>query len=140
MQSPRPSLTLTLLQAREAAMSFFRPLLNQHDLTEQQWRVIRLLRQHGELESYQLADFACILKPSMTGVLSRLERDGMVVRRKALQDQRRVLVSLSEKGQQCFISMSEGMEANYQRIQEQFGEDKVKLLMNLLHDLKQIKP
>jgi hypothetical protein len=30
---PRPSLTLTLLQAREAAMAFFRPLLNEHDLT-----------------------------------------------------------------------------------------------------------
>ena len=139
MPSPRPSLTLTLLQAREAAMSFFRPLLNQHDLTEQQWRVIRLLRQHGELESYQLADLACILRPSMTGVLTRLERDGMVVRRKAPQDQRRVLVNLTEKGQQCFLSMSEGMEANYQKIQEQFGEDKLKQLIDLLNELKQIK-
>ncbi|MBT8765440.1 homoprotocatechuate degradation operon regulator HpaR [Pseudomonas boanensis] len=140
MPSPRPSLTLTLLQAREAAMSFFRPLLNQHDLTEQQWRVIRLLRQHGELESYQLADLACILKPSMTGVLARLERDGMVVRRKAPQDQRRVLVNLTEKGQQCFVSMSEGMESNYQKIQEQFGEEKLKQLLDLLNELKQIKP
>ncbi|AOE85320.1 homoprotocatechuate degradation operon regulator HpaR [Pseudomonas sp. TCU-HL1] len=140
MPSPRPSLTLILLQAREAAMSFFRPLLNQHDLTEQQWRVIRLLRQHGELESYQLAELACILKPSMTGVLARLERDGMVVRRKAPQDQRRVLVNLNEKGHQCFLSMSEGMEANYQKIQEQFGEDKLKQLIELLNELKQIKP
>ncbi|MGC3506802.1 homoprotocatechuate degradation operon regulator HpaR, partial [Pseudomonas aeruginosa] len=37
MSTPRPTLTLTLLQAREAAMSFFRPTLNQHALTEQQW-------------------------------------------------------------------------------------------------------
>ncbi|GLZ87487.1 transcriptional regulator [Metapseudomonas resinovorans] len=140
MPETRPSLTLTLLQAREATMSFFRPLLNQHDLTEQQWRVIRLLRQHGELESYQLADLACILKPSMTGVLARLERDGMVVRRKAPQDQRRVLVNLTEKGQECFASMRSGMEANYQKIQEQFGEDKLKQLFELLNELKQIKP
>lgn len=69
MSTPRPSLTLTLLQAREAAMSFFRPSLNQHGLTEQQWRVIRILRQQGEMESYQLANQACILRPSMTGVL-----------------------------------------------------------------------
>ena len=82
MPVTRPSLTLTLLQAREAAMSFFRPLLNQHGLTEQQWRVIRILRQHGEMESYRLAELACILKPSMTGVLSRLERDGLVSRSK----------------------------------------------------------
>ena len=55
MTKTQPSLTLSLLQAREAAMAFFRPLLNEHDLTEQQWRVIRILKQHGELENYQLA-------------------------------------------------------------------------------------
>ena len=58
MNTPRPSLTLTLLQAREAAMAFFRPSLNQHDLTEQQWRVIRIRRKNGELESHQLAKMA----------------------------------------------------------------------------------
>lgn len=140
MPAPRPSLTLTLLQAREAAMSFFRPLLNQHALTEQQWRVIRILRQHGELESYQLAERACILKPSMTGVLSRLERDEIVSRRKASQDQRRVFISLTDKGQQCFEAMSEGMEANYQKIQDQLGAEKLQQLLGLLNELKQVKP
>lgn len=121
-------------------MSFFRPLLNQHGLTEQQWRVIRILRQHGEMESYRLADMACILKPSMTGVLARLERDGIVSRRKAPHDQRRVFIALTEQGHQCFLSMSEGMENNYQRIQQQFGEDKMQQLLGLLNELKQIKP
>lgn len=140
MPAPRPSLTLTLLQAREAAMGFFRPLLNQHGLTEQQWRVIRILRQHGEMESYRLAELACILKPSMTGVLSRLERDGIVSRRKPPHDQRRVYINLTEQGQQCFLSMSADMESNYQRIQEQFGEEKLQQLLGLLNELKQIRP
>jgi len=140
MPVPRPSLTLTLLQAREAAMSFFRPLLNQHNLTEQQWRVIRILRQHGEMESYRLAELACILKPSMTGVLSRLERDGIVSRCKPPHDQRRVYINLTEQGQQCFLSMSDGMESNYRKIQEQFGEEKLQQLLGLLNELKQIKP
>jgi len=140
MTKTQPSLTLSLLQAREAAMAFFRPLLNQHDLTEQQWRVIRILKQQGELENYQLAELACILKPSMTGVLGRLERDGLVRRQKAVQDQRRVFVSLTEGGEACFASMKEGMEANYQKIQAQFGEEKLQQLMALLNDLKRIAP
>jgi len=140
MTKTQPSLTLSLLQAREAAMAFFRPLLNEHDLTEQQWRVIRILKQHGELENYQLAELACILKPSMTGVLGRLERDGLVRRQKAAQDQRRVFVSLTEGGEACFASMKEGMEANYQKIQAQFGEEKLQQLMGLLNDLKRIAP
>lgn len=140
MANPRPSLTLTLLQAREAAMAFFRPALNQHELTEQQWRVIRILRQQGELESHQLAQQACILKPSMTGVLSRLERDGLVRRHKSSQDQRRVFVALTERGQQCFVSMSDGMESNYQKIEAQFGAEKMEQLLGLLNELKSIKP
>lgn len=140
MAAPRPSLTLTLLQAREAAMGFFRPSLNQHGLTEQQWRIIRILRQSGEMEIHQLASQACILKPSMTGVLSRMERDGVVRRWKSPQDQRRVFVGLTEQGQQCFVSMSEDMERNYQRILEQFGAEKLQQLLGLLNELKQIKP
>ncbi|MCF9009635.1 homoprotocatechuate degradation operon regulator HpaR, partial [Pseudomonas carnis] len=129
MSTPRQSLTLALLQAREAAMSFFRPSLNEHGLTEQQWRIIRILEQHGELEIYQLAELACILKPSMTGVLVRMEAAGMVHRRKAEQDQRRVLITLADKGKASFESMSQCMEANYQRLQDQFGEEKFQTLL-----------
>ncbi|HJR33098.1 MAG TPA: homoprotocatechuate degradation operon regulator HpaR [Pseudomonas sp.] len=139
MPKPRQSLTLTLLQAREAAMGFFRPSLNQHGLTEQQWRVIRILSQQGELEINRLAELACILKPSMTGVLARMEAAGMVDRRKAEQDQRRVLVRLAEKGEACFSSMSQSMEENYQRLQAQLGEQKLQTLLALLNDLKMLK-
>jgi homoprotocatechuate degradation regulator HpaR len=139
MPKPRQSLTLTLLQAREAAMRYFRPSLNQHGLTEQQWRVIRILSQQGELEINRLAELACILKPSMTGVLARMEAAGMVGRRKAEQDQRRVLVRLAEKGEACFSSMSQSMEENYQRLQAKFGEEKLQTLLSLLNDLKTLK-
>lgn len=121
-------------------MCFFRPLLNEHGLTEQQWRVIRILRQHGEMESYRLAELACILKPSMTGVLTRLERDGLASRRKSPSDQRRVHINLTEKGHECFLAMSDDMEGNYRRIQDQFGEEKLQQLLGLLNELKQVKP
>ena len=39
----RRSLPIALLRARETVMHRFRPLLASHDLTEQQWRVIRVL-------------------------------------------------------------------------------------------------
>lgn len=139
MSVTRPSLTLALLQAREAAMSFFRPSLNEHGLTEQQWRVIRILRERGEMEVHQLSELACILKPSMTGVLNRLERDGLVSRCKSEHDQRRVLTSLTNQGQQCFLAMVGDMEDNYRKILQQFGEDKLSELLVLLNDLKQIK-
>lgn len=136
----RPSLTLALLQAREAAMLFFRPLLNRHGLTEQQWRVIRVLYRHGVLESHCLADLVCILKPSMTGVLQRMERDGLVQRRKPRHDQRRVYVSLSPAGQTCFNDMVDEVEDDYRRLEEKFGKEKVQALLALLDELSAMQP
>ncbi len=139
MTKTQPSLTLSLLQAREAAMAFFRPLLNQHDLTEQQWRVIRILKQHGELENYQLAELACILKPSMTGVLGRLERDAGAAAEGRAGPATGVRQPDRKRG--GVLCLDEGsMEANYQKIQAQFGEEKLQQLMGLLNDLKRIAP
>ncbi|NER62230.1 homoprotocatechuate degradation operon regulator HpaR, partial [Pseudomonas sp. MAFF212428] len=45
-----------------------------------------------------------------------------------------------EQGQQCFIDMSEDMERNYQRILEQFGEERLQQLLGLLNELKNVKP
>ncbi|SDH91734.1 homoprotocatechuate degradation operon regulator HpaR [Pseudomonas panipatensis] len=140
MPNATPSLTLALLQAREATMRFFRPQLNRQGLTEQQWRVIRLLRQHGELESRQLAHLACILQPSLCGVLARLERDGLVRRRKSAEDQRRSLVSLATAGEVCFQAMRGQMEDNYREIERRLGEEKVARLLALLHELKGLRP
>lgn len=140
MPSSPPSLTLALLQAREAAMRFFRPHLAEHGLTEQQWRVIRLLHQHGELESGQLAPLACILPPSLCGVLARLEEAGLVCRRRDARDQRRSLVSLAAAGLACFESMRGQMEENYRLLEQRLGEDKVVLLHTLLHELKGLRP
>lgn len=140
MAITRPSLTLNLLQARESAMLFFRPSLNKHGMTEQQWRIIRMLSQYGEVESHQLADLVCILKPSMTGVINRMLRDGLVQRRKAEHDQRRVFVSLTDKGKECFDNMRDEVEDNYRRLHEKFEAHKVQQLLELLQELKEIKP
>ncbi|MBF8316359.1 homoprotocatechuate degradation operon regulator HpaR, partial [Acinetobacter baumannii] len=102
MKPIRPSLTLALLEAREAIMSHFRPALNEVGLTEQQWRIIRILYQYEELESNQLAELACILKPSLTGILNRMVEQKLIQKRKDYDDQRISLISLTESGLECF--------------------------------------
>ncbi|MNG39594.1 hypothetical protein D3C84_1277450 [compost metagenome] len=50
-----------------------------------------------------------------------------------------MLVTLAEKGEACFASMSKCMEENYQRLQAQLGEEKLQTLLGLLNELKTIK-
>jgi len=140
MERLPPSLTLQLLQAREAAMAFFRPLLNQHGLTEQQWRVIRVLAEMGPMESQQLAEHTCILKPSMTGVLSRMERDGLVYRHKPPHDLRRMHVGLREEGQRRFDAMHAAVAHSYLRIEQRFGSRDMQQLQALLEQFSRIQP
>ncbi|ODC02284.1 homoprotocatechuate degradation operon regulator, HpaR [Terasakiispira papahanaumokuakeensis] len=142
MASPTPSLTLALLQARESAMDFFRPHLNHNSITEQQWRVVRTLWQAEEqtLESYQLAERACILRPSLTGVLMRLEQNGLVHRWKPETDQRRLCVTLTPEGNALFENMKGEMMRQYQKIQQQLGPEKYHMLMSLLNEVKQLDP
>lgn len=137
MKAVRPSLTLALLQAREAAMSHFRPALNEAGLTEQQWRIIRILYRYNELESNQLADLACILKPSLTGILTRMQN--LVVKRKDEKDQRITIIKLSDEGLKCFEKQAIKMEKSYERIQALYGEAKLNELMDLLKEFEKVK-
>ena len=58
-------------------MLFFRPLLHDNAITEQQWRILRALYNYRELESKELAKRCCILSPSLTGILKRLATAGL---------------------------------------------------------------
>ena len=86
------------LKARESLMSHFRPILNHFGVTEQQWRILRVLDEHGQLEPREMCDLCQILSPSMTGVLSRMEELGLVERQRVAADQRRIWVRLAPKG------------------------------------------
>lgn len=134
------SLPLKLLKAREATMNFFRPVLLDISLTEQQWRIIRALAEHKELESKQLADLCCILSPSLTGIISRLEQQGYTQRRRSNEDQRRILISLTEKAETMFKRVTPLLEARYQEITEQYTQENLDQLYELLNKLTQIKP
>lgn len=134
------SLPLKLLKAREATMNFFRPVLHEISLTEQQWRIIRVLSQHGEMESKQLADLCCILSPSLTGIINRLEQQDYIQRRRSREDQRRVLLSLTTKAQAMFEQVTPLLEERYREIAEQYSQESLEQLTQLLNKLAQIKP
>ena len=140
MRSFDQSLPMMLLRAREAAMSFFRPLLNAHGVTEQQWRVIRILHERADLEFHQLADISGILPPSLTGILTRLERMGLVRRRKTAADQRRLYLTLTGDGTAMFGRVSVEAERIYRDIEARFDAKRLGNLFALLRELCELKP
>lgn len=131
---------LALLQAREAVVSRYRPILHEEDITEQQWRIIRLLAAHGTLDFQDLAEKTCILRPSLTGILSRLEHAGLVMRLKPANDQRRVYLKLSEEGIECYKKLKKLIVRCFDELEQVFPEEKMRQLLALLEELAHTPP
>lgn len=132
------SLNTRFLQAREAMLAFFRPVLNKWGITEQQWRIVRTLAEEGQQDFHVLAEKTCLLRPSLTGILKRIEQMGLVSRRKPALDQRKVLLKLTPKGEKLYRQMSVEIDAQYAILEKHFGSNKVKELQVLLSELKDI--
>src|SRR5215467_9608218 len=111
------NLPLLLLQARERVLSHFRPILNAHGITDQQWRIVRVLYEHPALEPRQIVELCRISSPSMAGVLARMEELGLVERRRLQHDARRVRVSLTARARALAARMAPLIDATYRRIE-----------------------
>ena len=125
-----------LLEARETVMAHTRPSLRDHGLSDQQWRVLRVLGEHAEeaegIETGRVAREAFLLGPSLTGVLARMERDGLITRARCPQDARRTVVRATEAGLAKVQALSQTIEAHYAWMEQQLGKAHLKALYELL--------
>lgn len=128
-----------LLQARESVMAHTRPSLRQHGLSDQQWRVLRVLGEHGTVETGRVAREAYILGPSLTGVLARMERDGLIRRERDPADQRRSVIEATPKGLKMVDRLSHTIESHYQWLEKSLGKQKLAELYVLLDQLIELE-
>jgi len=92
------SLPMMLYRALDAVMPRFRRIFNEFGLTEQQWRVLRVLWEHDDIAFRELAETTLIPAPSLVGVVDRLSREGLVGRRRSESDRRNVFVHATDEG------------------------------------------
>jgi len=143
------SLPMALLRAREATMRRFRPILAEHDLTEQQWRVLRALAAHDAdadddaedgLEVSQLADSTFLLGPSLSRILTNLERRGLITRGISSTDRRRADIAITAAGCRLVEQIAPASEHEYGAIESTLGADRLAELLHILHELEGSAP
>jgi homoprotocatechuate degradation regulator HpaR len=133
-----------LLEAREAVMQHTRPSLREHGLSDQQWRVLRVLGEHAEdgagVETGRVAREAFLLGPSLTGVLTRMERDGLISRSRCPDDARRTVVRATSQGLQLVAQLSTAIEAHYSWMEQRLGKTRLSELYALLDGVIALEP
>jgi len=135
LDSIERSLPIMLLRARESVMRRFRPLLQAHGLSEQQWRVLRVLNEQGPMELTALARQAVVLTPSLTRILANLDARALTARRPDSRDRRRRQARLTAKGQALIAVIAPQSARIYAQIEAEFGPDRLHELMTLLRRL-----
>lgn len=129
------SLPIALLRAREKVMGPIRAMLADVGVTEQQWRVLRVLNERGTLDPTEIAERSCLLLPSLTRILQTLETKQLINRAPHPTDRRKQLVTISEAGRQLIQDNLEESRRLNTWLKESFGSEKLDMLLDLLNEL-----
>jgi homoprotocatechuate degradation regulator HpaR len=129
------SLPMQLMRAREAVMRRFRPHLAAHGFSDQQWRIIRALHDAGSMEIGELSDHCQIHAASLSRRLPKLARLGLIARKNHREDQRRVVISITQKGRTVFRTAAPESEEIYAAMEREIGPGKLRDLYKLLDEL-----
>ena len=109
--------------AARGVVSAYRPLLEPLGLTHPQYLVMVSLWQHGQQSVSQLGQRLMLDSGTLSPLLKRLETVGLVRRSRAGDDERRVLVEVTEQGSRLRLEA----ETVHDRVVEKLGLSQAEL-------------
>jgi len=89
-----------LRKVHQRASAIFESVMGEFDVTPMQFTVLIKLDDEGETSQNQLGRLAAMDPATTFGVISRLKKRGFVIQRKDPTDGRRILLDLTQSGQQ----------------------------------------
>ena len=82
--------------------------LSAYGLTPSQFEILTVLSEEGTIPLNRLSERLCCACSNVTGIVDRLERDGLVKRERSQEDRRVILLGLTEKGRDMWSSVPLG--------------------------------
>lgn len=103
--------------AARGVVAAYRPLLEPINLTHPQYLVMVALWQHGPRSVKELGALLMLDSGTLSPMFKRLQAMGLVRRERGANDERQVLVSLTDKG----ASLRSEAEAVHEKVIERLG-------------------
>ena len=124
-----------LHRAREALALHFRDVLTRNDLTDAQWRVLRILDEFDEIDVSTLARKSYLLRESLSRILRDFGARGLIVRDVSTKDGRRFLHSLTPKGRCLIENVAPEFNPAFSEIEVRLGLTRIQAINEQLRDL-----
>src|SRR5215813_4336071 len=125
---------LNIVRTSDQAGIRFARLLREFGLASPtQYNILRILRGEGKpLPILEIARRTVTVVPGITGLIDRLEREGLVVRRRCREDRRKIFVEITAKALGVLAQLDEPILQLHQRQLGQLSEAELKELVALL--------
>lgn len=136
LRQTRRSLPIALLRARETVMGPIRDMLASSGVNEQKWRVLRVLQEKGPLELSQVAAEACLLLSSLTRMVRPMVGEGLIAASTPAADRRKTVIAITTTGEELVRAHAGASQAIFDRIENQYGAERLEQLLDLLEDLQ----
>lgn len=124
------------------ARAFYRPYterLRRYRMTPPQLFLLLALYEHDDVPAGELAERIHLDKSTLTGILIRLEHNGLIARNSDENDGRSVRVTLTEKGRKLRRPLTALYEDINRRVLDSIGASEASLLA-LLNALEKAAP
>jgi len=133
------SLPMLLNRSLDAIMPPYRDLFQEFGVTEQQWRVLRVLWEQKHLTSAQISSLTLLPSPSLVGILDRLERKDLVKRLRSTSDRREINITITNLGRELQSKVMPKVKLIQDQTREKLSPTEWKQINNILKKLDRIK-
>lgn len=112
-----------------------RRLARLHGLTEPQAICLNAVNRAGQVNPGQLARTVSLSPPTVTGILDRLERRGLIRRERTARDKRQVVVCLTEAGRTLLDNSPPPLQERFTRRLAELPRPRQRQIAGALNEL-----
>jgi DNA-binding MarR family transcriptional regulator len=125
--------TLNILRTNDQLQNRLGRFFREYGLTSSQYNVLRILRGAGKpLPSQEIANRTIQVVPAMTGLIDRLQKQGLVQRKRCQDDRRVVFIELTDKARKLLHRMDEPLAAVHKQLMGRLAPAELRELSRLL--------
>ena len=128
-------LSYLLTRASHLVSKQFHDQVKRHGLSVTEWRVLATLSDGDGLTVSELADIVLFKQPTLTRIIDRMVRDGLLLRRIDAEDRRRTLVFVTPRGRAAISDLLGRAKAHELEVLAEYGAAEVLRLKEMLRTL-----
>ena len=126
---------MLLNHSLDAIMPPYRDLFQEFGVTEQQWRILRVLWEQTHLTSTQISTLTLLPAPSLVGILDRLEKKGLVKRLRSSSDRREVNITITKLGKELQLQVMPRVKEIQNQIKQKLSATEWKHINEILEKI-----